>query len=94
MTESERSGERLLQAARRVSAANQFAGYTGGLWEWPCDKDEHRLIGGSASSPDPNFSRNWFRPKQSSSFREVEEVLPERGEVFPLAFLLGLFLRG
>ena len=32
--ESERSGERLLLAARRVSAANQFAGYTGGLWEW------------------------------------------------------------
>ena len=31
--ESERSGERLLQAARRVSAANQFAGLTGGLWE-------------------------------------------------------------
>ena len=32
--ESERSGERLPLAARRVSAANQFAGYTGGLWEW------------------------------------------------------------
>jgi hypothetical protein len=30
-TESERSGERLLQAARRVSGANQFAGYTGGF---------------------------------------------------------------
>jgi hypothetical protein len=28
-TESERSGERLLQAARRVSAANQFSGFTG-----------------------------------------------------------------
>jgi len=32
--ESERSGERLPLAARRVSAANQFVGYTGGLWEW------------------------------------------------------------
>ena len=34
MQKSERSGERLLKAARRVSAANQFAGYTGGLGEW------------------------------------------------------------
>ena len=34
--ESERSGERLLQAARRVSAANQF---TGGLGEWPGYED-------------------------------------------------------
>ena len=30
MTESERSGERLPTAARRVSIANQFAGWTGG----------------------------------------------------------------
>jgi hypothetical protein len=38
MTESEQSGERLLQAARRVSAANQFAGFTGGLWNDPAIK--------------------------------------------------------
>ncbi len=51
--ESERSGERLLQAARRVSAANQF---TGGLWEWPGYEYGLRRHGGSASSPDPFFS--------------------------------------
>ncbi|NDG71813.1 MAG: hypothetical protein EBY32_11025 [Proteobacteria bacterium] len=53
MTESERSEERLLQAARRVSAANQFAGYTGELWEWPCDKDGQRGIAFRQHRPPP-----------------------------------------
>lgn len=35
-TESKRSEERLPKAAQRVNAVNQFAGFTGGLWEWPC----------------------------------------------------------
>ena len=33
-----------------------FAGYTGVLGEWPCYKDGLRLLGGSASSPDPFFN--------------------------------------
>jgi hypothetical protein len=32
-------------------------GYTGGLWKWLCYEDGLRLLGGSASSPDPFFKR-------------------------------------
>jgi hypothetical protein len=44
--ESERSGERLPLAARMVSKANQFEGFTGGLGAWPCYEDDLRRLGG------------------------------------------------
>jgi len=33
-----------------------FAGFTGGLWEWPFYEDGLRRLGGSASSPEPFFN--------------------------------------
>jgi hypothetical protein len=69
--ESERSGERLLQAARRVSAANQFAGYTGGLGEWIGYEYGLRRLGGSASSPDPFFNHGCVKSLSDTTLRKL-----------------------
>jgi hypothetical protein len=73
--ESERSGERLLQAARRVSAANQYAGLTGGLWKWIGYEDGRRRLGGSASSPDPFFGHG----QRGNRFQTQLQGIDHRG---------------
>jgi hypothetical protein len=46
-------------------------GYTGGLWEWPGYEDGLRLLGGSASSPDPFFNHGGAESLSDTTPREL-----------------------
>jgi hypothetical protein len=83
--ESERSGERLLQAARRVSAANQFAGYTGGLGEWigydGLEGQRPRLTHFSATGSAESLSDTTLRKLTTERLKKVWTKLTEFSEL-------------
>jgi hypothetical protein len=59
------------------------AGYTGGLLEWPGYEDGLRLLGGSASSPDPFFNHGRAESLSETTPRELttEDTESTEGEV-------------